>query len=927
MARHYQRVELFHQWVESGVTKFAWQDVTADVYNRQDIQINPPRGDEQGGTVTATAGLHLKTHRYNPKNAASDLYGLIGLNTPLRISSGDGPVQQTTFDYTAASGWAGTGALSWTLSGGTVPDDYSVNGNEGVIAHPNTNTLRYATVDTGDVDHRVRVVFDTSVADFTGAGVSVWVLGRFTDVNNYYAALVSYNTSEVATVALYKRVAGVLTQIAAPVAVANTGPGGGGNDMIAELYVEANRLYASCWRRFAGNEPLTWMVAAEDDDLTTGTRGGVTGRRETGNTNNDLALRFFDFAAVPGTIRFAGEVESWQPRRRRGADKDKWVEVTAYDVWNRVDQSKSPLRSALWRENLFGAPLAFWPVNDGSTATTAASALPGGQPMTIDPDAQWEPREVVAWVEPLMTPAAGTFLTLIGPVRQPATATEWSGDFVFAVDPTAEDADLVCVWTGAGEGTPGSPRVEWWLTAAAIELDDFVTYELFVQQWDGTFSPPTVSLIDGTIAVKDGRVHHFRVVTDNNGANTDWELFIDNTSLGSGTTAAAWDPVDHVFFDFGTIDQQMSAGMVAVWGTASPPANAANAAVVGRSGELVGDRLARLFAEEGIAFELVGASADTEPAGPQLIDTLAANAQACEDVDMGLLFGSRHQVGMTYRTRKNLYHQTPVELDFAAGELSDPLDPAVDTRGVVNDVTVSRPGGSSARSVAETGPLNVNPRHTDPQGVGRYDVAPQVNADTDAQLQGLADWRRFRGTQDVARYPQVPVDLDGLALHHKTALVRALVRMRLGDRLDILNLEGEPVAQLVPGYTETISLVRRLLTFNAVPAAVYDVGIFNDPASKYDSAYSTTAAQITTGTSTSLSVAVEAGRTLWLIGSGSPQFPIDINLLGARVRVTAIAGAASPQTFTIDAIVVNGINKVIPAGTPVRLWSPRRFGL
>jgi hypothetical protein len=50
------------------------------------------------------------------------------------------------------------------------------------------------------------------------------------------------------------------------------------------------------------------------------------------------------------------------------------------------------------------------------------------------------------------------------------------------------------------------------------------------------------------------------------------------------------------------------------------------------------------------------------------------------------------------------------------------------------------------------------------------------------------------------------------------------------------------------------------------------------------------------------------------------EFPFDIEVEGVRLRVTAISGASSPQTFTVTQAPVNGVTKTIPAGTAVRLW-------
>jgi hypothetical protein len=1052
MARHHQRVEVYRPWTELGVTKRAWVSRKGDVYNRDDITMAPSRGDEQAGPTPGTAALTFAGYDYNPRNAASPLFGLIGRNTPIRITSGNRRTLVDSFGRTVVDGlnttrntfnagvegWVGEGTTAvaqvaapakdgagalqatkvmgpafdaarfndnsglrdlsaggttiavwalvpagaagvnwrarievqdptfawrsgpayrltpgtwtllefapehdlltscrsigmqfeatgvngaqavyidtvrqytpetdvlWDLAGGTVPGDFDCNGNEAVVTHTTVNALRYATVDTGEADHRVRLVWDTSAADITGAGASVWVVGRFTDVSNYYAALVAIGTDEVMTLAIYKRVNGLLSLVAGPVPVAQTGPGGGGFDMITELYVEGPRLYASCWRRLVGDEPIEWMVSGEDDDLTSGNGAGWTSRRETGNTNVDLQVRAFDFLAVPGTIRFTGEA-LWKPRRGK-TRKDRSVLVDAADPLRRIGQSDAPLRSALWRENLASAPIAYWPINDGANSAYAASALPGGPPMALSTadwilagslPLDWSPVSYGDWLEPIATPAAGLRLLAAGKVSMP-TATAWSADFVFVLSTDVDPANAGAAFQATGTGTAqdGDPRIDWLISYGNNSYTLIYAARLFS-------GGSAVTVATGPLAVATGRIIHSRLITSKDGADIDWELRVNNAVLGSGTLAAStWQPMAQAVTVCGVAESGSAAiGHLAVWDHANPPFNAAAAAVVGRAGERAGDRLARLLREHRIAFTLIGNAADTPPMGPQRIDTLPANLNACEDVDMGLLHGTRHQLGVSYRTRVSLQAQNPLVLNVAAGEVADPLEPDIGDQGVVNDVTVTRPGGSSARSVAEDGPLNVNPPNEDTQGVGLYPWARDIHADTDSQLQGLADWRRYRGTQDVTRYPQVTIDLDALAAQGKTDLVAKVARMRVGDRLDIDHLEPEGVIQLVPGYTETISVERRTITANAVPAVVYDVGVFNDPGTRYDSGYSTLAAPFAAGTDASLQVAVEAGRRLWVSPERPPTevtFPFDLDVDGAQIGVRTVGAVLSSNPW------------------------------
>jgi len=919
MAKQQVRVELYYD--------NAWQNVTSDVYTRNPIQITRGRSDEQSEAVPCTATLTFDNRdgTYNPRNPSSSLYGKIGRNTPLRISNGTHPALEDNFNRSVTNGWTG-GSFTWTLSGGTVPDDYDIDGAEGTHTHPSANVLHFSIADSGESNHRVRAEV-LLVTTPTGASVSAWLVCRFTDTNNFYTAFLVQDTSDDVTLAIYKRVGGVFTQLTSPVQVFNS-VGGSFPDLTAELYCEGNRIYARAWDTLqdSGTRNLepAW-ISVVDDSLPTGNGVGLASRRETGNTNSNLVVQFPSFLAVPGTIRFTGEVASWTPRR--AIKGDAWTDVTASGILRRLEQGAKPLRSALWREVLFNDPVAFWTLTEGESATSLASALPGGTPMNVSSadfagtplTPQWTLTSYGDWLEPLPTPPLEARLLYSGRFDMSTSVTEWAGDYVFVLSPDITASGGTAI-TFLGTGTVYSdsdPRVDWQLLIGGS------SWQLTRFRW--TFTNPTATNIgSGSLASNTGDILHARLTTVRDGADVDWNVLVNNSSVGSGTaTSSDWETLTGVEAIVGATDAGSAAvGFIVVWDTASPPANAANAAVVGRSGELAGDRLSRLCDEEGIEFSLVGTSSDTEAMGPQLIDTLVANLQDCETVDMGILYEPRHQLGVEYRTRTDLYNQVAaLTMDFDAAEVAPPLEPVIDDLSVRNDITVERPNGSSARSIKETGALSTQ---TPPDGVGLYDIALTINVDSDAQLAPIAEWRLSLGTVDEIRYPRATVDLDAVP-----ALEPSASRLDIGDLVVIENPPDVPddASLLVPGYVETIGSHRRTIVLNNLPATPYDVGVYNDSGTRYDSAYSTTAAQITTGTSTSLSVAIEAGRSLWVTGSGSPQFPFDIDLNGAQVTVTAISGASSPQTFTISSTVANGVNKVIPSGTSVRIWNEKRYGL
>src|SRR3546814_20795047 len=79
-----------------------------------------------------------------------------------------------------------------------------------------------------------------------------------------------------------------------------------------------------------------------------------------------------------------------------------------------------------------------------------------------------------------------------------------------------------------------------------------------------------------------------------------------------------------------------------------------------------------------------------------------------------------------------------------------------DLQNIINEVTVERVRGASFVAADTTGPLSsLDP----PDGVGLYDVAQEVNIDSDDRLEDQAFWRLHLGTIDEARFPEITLNL------------------------------------------------------------------------------------------------------------------------------------------------------------------------
>lgn len=903
MAKQYPRVEMYYD--------NAWQHHTSATYTRNPIQITRGRGNEQSEPVPSTATLTFDNRdgEYNPRNPSSTLYGKIGRNTPLRISNGTSTALEDEFSRTVSDSWSG-GSFTWTNSGGAA-SDFDVNGSSGTHTHTDTNTYRVSTADSGQTDHRVRAIFEVDQDDITGNPVTVNIRGRVTDVNNYYVLEIQYSTAEVVTASISKRVAGVGSVIAGPVTIA-TMTGAATTDLIGELYVEGSKIYGRVWRRTADAEPLVWTVTVTDTSLTTGTNVALSGRRETGNTNANLQIRFHSFLAVPGTIRFTGEVASWTPRR--AIKGDAWTDVTANGIQRRLEQGARSLRSPLFRAITQSNPVVYWPLEDGIDATQAASGLSGGSPMSVTSG-------LIDFIDDAPVGGAGSaqpVLSADGTLRG-VVPTISGSSWQVSVWVKGKPLDTTFNQIVALELIAASSSVARWLVVVQSPQLGVPNPSVGVSAYDasGSFIGGVDNGNQDYPGVLDEQWHLVQFTVTQNGGNADMVLYVDGVSVDTGSIAITLGnptqvrgPVGSGGGLFDDIDY-LRMSHIGIWDTITQVDQ--YDAGLGYVGETAADRLSRLCDEEGIEFTLIGTASDSATMGPQLIDTLLANFQDCEVVDMGLLYESRHQLGIEYRTRTSLYNQTArLELDFDATEVAPPLEPVVDDLGVQNDITVSRPNGSSARVTEDTGPLSTQ---APPDGVGLYDITVDVNAELDTQLADIAGWRLNLGTVDEIRYPRITADLDAVP-----SLEPDASRLDVGDVLTLANPPDVPddASLLVPGYTETIGSHRRTITFNCVPASPYNVFIL-------DTDRLATSGSTLTNAETSTSTAFElttASGALW----STTEEPYDLAIAGERVTVTANNDSTSPQDVTVTRSV-NGVVKAQSAGEAVQIFQPAVLGL
>lgn len=878
--------------------------------------------------------LNNRDGKYSPRNPLSPLFGKIGRNTPLRVSVGTKHPGEADSDTTASTSHVApsvTATKDGLLIAAWLADDvvnYTLPGSMSAGA-PETD---------GDLSTMATAV-EAVASGATGARTAT------ASASAAWAA-----TSAVAhgdSVAVEETLSGVgTTAVASDVTLTTSATTEAGWWLVA---VQAWAWFVQDTERDmpivpygsgAGWIPLTDTGTVVDSINLFAWRIRVSARRvniageqevlfpgmETTNLDNHAHLLVLS-GVDNWSVRFSGEASSWPPRWEV-SENDVWMPVEVAGILRRLDAGAKTLQSPLRREiertgvpllegidqNSVLFPVAYWPLEDDADSDRAASALDGGDSMKISGGtlviAFAERDDVAAGTKPLPDLLEST-ARLTGNVphannhpNDPSDEYEWVIGFLVAFEGTA-------LWPAIEVGLGGGPfnrlRLEFSSQLELIGID-----ENSVETSIGTAAE---DLSDGV-----PRWFQLSAVAGAGTVSYRWQLDASGTVTSFGSAAGITaGPVTSIVVRSRTSGTSATIGHVAMW----PSSNAAVdssvfAAVDGHTSETAGRRLERLLDEEGIAFSPVGDLDDTVAMGPQAIDTLLANVGHCADVDLGILCEMREDLGLCYRTRVSLYSQAAtLTLDYDIGDVP-PLEPTEDDQRLTNDVTASRPDGSSARVTKSTGSLSTQ---DPPDGVGVYDSAVTVHVQSDGQLENQAGWRVHLGTVDEARWPAIMVDLA------ISALQDAAMAADGGDVLTIDNLPEwfppEQVNQLLLGHSETIDAFVHEIVFNGAPDSPFTVGVWAaegitpdpDAASRWNTDQSETAAAFVAGTDTIMSVATTQGP-LWTHDPG--DFPFDIASSGAVLKVHAVGEILNSNPFMLDGVTGwYGFNATIEASTAV----------
>lgn len=778
--------------------------------------------DEASGLVTATANFSVNNRlgKYSPRNVRSELYGLIGPNTEVRISSDIAPTSDVvhTFAVPGVNGWpnADTGEVV-TSSGGTLAD-YLVTGGTGRHSHSALSTLmqsQFNSVVSSEFD--ATIVVQGEAAPTVGY-VEIGIRGRMSG-SDYVAATVYLNPAGTVSARVHDLIGGVEVTTSTDVIA-----GLASSDKVNIRFQTLGwQLRLKVWE-FGITEPEEWSIMTETEHIAPGAVQ-VHSRLQSTLTNTlPYDVIFSSIAFVLGIILFTGQVAAW-PKKWDTTGTDVWVSIEANGLTRQQGQGAKPLRSPLFSaiRNL-GGLIGYWDFENltANDYQSIPSALPGGGTLL---------RNYYATDGSLLEPASMNWAansTLRGSGTLPAASRALggsTGSMRFGGTPatmlpaaSVNDQYSVLLWNyvplradlGDQVGTiqmilniTNSPDVAQFVMAIQQSETagiDEVTYQgAWLDHTGGLVGGITSSTIPST--VDDWRMFRWTVYQF---AGFMWvDIYVDETLIGTSApvTAVSGQPSSvYGFLAASTSSQMPNAwGHWAIASGAGGDSIAANAASIqhaslGYPGESTVDRLIRLHDERGVYLEInrgYGDDGTSAACGVQTPGTFLETIGKTAMVDDGVLYELRHRLGYGYRTRTSLY-ATPVRFtaNYTDTDLSEVPDTTDDDQRIRNEIVVTRDdSGTSYTATQTTGPLSINdPNDEDAPGVGLYDTALRVQFSDDTQMPDYAGHRLTLGTRDESRWPGIALGLHRTPFTGNLSKLTAAAFLDIADIMSVINL-------------------------------------------------------------------------------------------------------------------------------------------
>lgn len=824
--------------VEILVNGTTWTDITTDVIGgeRSELEITRGQPNETATFDPSSASMEINNRDglYSPRNPSSSYYGQIGRNTQLRVSHTSTVDTGPVFDASSDSGGAFTSTFNWTHTPVGQPAGVLVLVVQNVGATDEVIQVEYGGVVMTEVSGSP-LLHTTGSED--GALYGFHLGANIPSGENTVTVTVNGTGSSKAGVC-YSVISDATTTV---VEDTTTLDSGGTADPSVTLTTSVKTFAAAALH--SGQDAVTSVevqpghVSTDTHDF--GSQTAYFARRDdvvpSGSpvigwiaTSEEAGVLGVALKNGPDIARFWGEVPAW-PQHWDTTGTDIWVPLEAAGISRRLGQGASPVSSTLFYGITHDVPslLAYWPCEDEELATSIASPINGVPPGTFTlaiPDFASFTRFEASKPLPQFNGATVVFTI----PSYTATTNTFQVHFLLSVPSTGQPADntpIITLYTNS----PDAPI--WDIFYEDAGSGGEFSIHAYDEQINILYDSGGLSGFD-----IDGKIIRVTFEFTQNGADIDFTLAI--LQVGDSTGTAFSDTLagktlgeihDIIFNILGGLDT-VAFGHVVVQNEIGSIYDLHEELNAYKS-EVAATRITRLCAQNSIPVQIIGDPADTQPMGAQLPMTLLELLKEAAETDKGLLFEPRNFLGFAYRTRADLYTQTPVlELNYTANDFDTVPIPVDDDQYTRNDITVQLSGGSSFRAVQDTGPLSIL---APPDGVGIYDDSVTISIDDDSYLPNQALWRLHLGTVDEPRYPQIGVNLSRPGFTKDAAAKQ----LDIGDKISIDNLPSwvtpdDDVILLALGFTETLSNFIHRIDVNTAPASPYEIAAYGeaDPA-------------------------------------------------------------------------------------------------
>lgn len=880
-------------------SSWLWTNVTALVTKPQ-VQITRGRPDQFTSAPAAKSSqVMLDDGRWVARNPVGQWFGLIGFNTPIRyLISPDTNVQSDTFTRSTSSSW-GTADVggAWTVVGTAA--DYSTTGTAARATHGTAAVRHYGVLAAALLSFDITVRARTA-ALATGAPMSAGAVFRYTDSSNSNWADLLFHSDQSIDVRLISRSAGTDTTVASATTTLTHVANSWYRLRVQSIGLTARTVRVKAWLDGTA-EPDTWQIQANILPNASAAKMGLTSQRETGNTNASAVIEHDDYTFTDGWYRrHTGNIDGLSTTFGDHSLSQAYAPFSASGITRRLQKTKTLSSALKTGVGQYQGLVQQWTCEDGPTATSFASAIPGANAI------QWSgpvtPAADSTMLGSLPLPSLAPGARLTGPVPAYPASNQWTAWWALKLPAAPAAAQAI------GRIITGGTLPVWQLVLTAgssIHLEAYTAAGVESLGDPGTAwagAPYTKQLwIEVSVSTSGGSILWNWVIYCADGTST--------TNAGSVV---------------GTVGNVTTFGWGDGWGS-----NLFNGAVVGHigvlnvatfiglfgatgwSGEKAEQRFIRLGVQQHIPVSL-GASSTYSYAlmGPSTSGTLQAQIGEMEQADQAVVYDDIDGFLVLLNREKRYNPAVAMTLDVSLGQCGWPLQNDDGDQWLRNQVTSQRPSGSSYTAIDTTSNNSVSRR-------GFYDPGPQsVNLSTDADLRADAEWRVHLGTVDEARYPVVTLNLAG-----SPELIPTWLTLNIGSRIQIINTTAlftfDPIDLIIEGYQETFDSVSWTVTLYTSPAQPWQVWTVEGTGNTGRLEGTQTLATGVNTTATSWSIATPTGDALWSTSAG--DYPADINLTGERVTVTNVTGSSSPQTATVTRSV-NGVIKSHAANEPISLW-------